>query len=277
MKKIYTDEEMLMRIMARDEVMDLMCRRTYLKANEQRRRELDELWVQELGHRATASFGKNWGFYVGMDSIANYYVVKHEEDLQKYLDHYCATRPDIKNERENLGYGYSSLNPVSAPSIQVAGDCRTVKGLWYSVGYQNIPQADGSIQARWVAQKIAGDFILEKGGWKLWHLLEISDEAWEPGIDFHENMPVFEQENDILKVEFGNPDIPVQTHDRQFCWADQYPFMPKPYETFSDDISWGPEGFKPFPPSVRAREVILAKPTQPVGLSSCGRPADEEA
>lgn len=251
--KEYTDEELLTRVLAREAVSDIMIKRAFLAAGEQRRQELSELWVQEEENKKTASYGKNWGYYTGMDSIFRYYVEKHEKEM------------------EGISEGYSSFYPVSAPSIQVAGDGKTAKGLWYSVGYRNKPLPDGSIDAKWIAQKVAGDFILEKDGWRLWHLLEISDSAWTPGTDYHEDMPVFEQEDDPLKVEFGKPDIEVQTHDRQFCWADKYPFMPEKYETFTPDISWGPEGFKPYAPSIRAREVILKEPTVPLGTSSCGK------
>ena len=247
MNRKYTDEQLLVRVLDREEIQDVMNLRVYYSANEQREKEMEELWVTEAENRKSASFGKNWGFYVGMDSIQNYYVVRHNENLRRYLADYCATRPQAENSEENLGRGYMTLQPISAPAIQIAGDGKTAKGLWYSIGMQNIPQADGSIQARWIAMKVAADFVKEAAGWKIWHLLEVSDSYWEPGINYHDEMPVFEDPvNDLLHLEFGVPDIEVQTHDRQFCWADNYPAMPEPYESFTPALSWGPEGFKPF-------------------------------
>ena len=269
------DEMLLAKVLARDAAVDAMNLRVYLQANNLRKKELDELWVREEENRKTASFGKNWGYYTGMESIEKYYVDHHNDLMQEYLDNYCAAHPGFENTPANTGAGYSAIFPVSAPSVQVAADCKTLKALFYSVGYQNIPQSDGTVQARWIAQKVAADFILEKDGWKIWHLLEISDSEWKPGINYHDEMPVYEQDDDILKIEFGTPDITVQTHDRQFCWADNYPAMPVPYEIFTDDISWGPEGFKPFMPSIRAKDVILAPPTQPTGLSTAGARKDE--
>lgn len=247
MKKTYTDEELLIRVLDREEIQDIMNLRVYLCANEQRAEELDRLWVRDPALRKTASFGKNWGFYLGLDSIRDYYVRRHDENLARYRNDYRATRPEAKVNLETLCPGYMTIQPISAPSIQIAGDGKTAKGLWYSVGIQNIPQADGSIQARWIAMKVAADFVKEDKAWHIWHLLEVSDSYWEPGVNYHDEMPVFEDpDNDLLHVEFGTPDIPVQTHDRQFCWADNYPAMPEPYESFCDEISWGPEGFKPF-------------------------------
>jgi len=228
-KQIYTDEELLTRVWDRENIQDVMNLRVYYSANEERRREMNELWVTEEKYRKSASFGKNWGFYTGMDSIQNYYVVEHQKKIESYSE------------------GYMTLQPISAPSIQIAADGKTAKGLWYSIGNQEIPLEDGTIQVRWVAMKVAADFVKEeKMGWRIWHLLEVSDSYWEPGINYHDEMPVFEDmENDLLHVEFGKPDIEIQTHDRQFCWADNYPAMPEPYVTFYDEISWGPEGFKP--------------------------------
>jgi len=230
-KQIYTDEELLTRVWDREHIQDVMSLRVYYSANEERRREINELWVTEDKYRKTASFGKNWGFYTGMDSIQNYYIVEHQKKIGAYID----------------ACGYMTLQPISAPSIQIAADGKTAKGLWYSVGHQEIPFEDETIRARWVAMKVAADFVKEKvTGWRIWHLLEVSDSYWEPGINYHDEIPVFEDpENDLLHIEFGTPDIEVKTHDRQFCWADNYPGMPEPYVTFSDEISWGPEGFTP--------------------------------
>ena len=46
-----------------------------------------------------------------------------------------------------------------------------------------------------------------------------------------------------MAVEFGTPTIPMVTHDATFNWWDNYPPMPRPYETFADEISYGPEGY----------------------------------
>lgn len=48
----------------------------------------------------------------------------------------------------------------------------------------------------------------------------------------------------IVKA-FGTPDVAELTHDPNFNWWDNYPAMPEPYDTWSDGISYGPEGFKP--------------------------------
>ena len=75
--KQFTVEETMRRVWDVEEIKKLMGRRVYYIANEWRARELDELWVREPEHQKTASFGRNTGYYVGMDAIRAYYVDSH--------------------------------------------------------------------------------------------------------------------------------------------------------------------------------------------------------
>jgi hypothetical protein len=54
-------------------------------------------------------------------------------------------------------------------------------------------------------------------------------------------------EVDPTKEEFGTPTLERIVHDPQYNWGDDFPFMPKPYQSFSDAISYGPEG-NPYTP-----------------------------
>ncbi len=50
-----------------------------------------------------------------------------------------------------------------------------------------------------------------------------------------------------MRAEFGTPTLAMLTHDERFNWWDNYPPEPAPYETFSDAISYGPEGHPDYP------------------------------
>ena len=238
-----TDEERLQRIVDREEIEQIASKRVYYKANEERARELEELWVQEADNRKTASFGKNWGFYTGMDSIRAYYVVSHEAHLKQSLAEYCKVVPGLTNDTKNLGYGYTSVSPYIAPAIQVAGDGKTAKGMWYSIGMVTEGKPDGSVDANWLCTKIAMDFIREAAGWKIWHVVEVNDSFFPAGTNYGDTPDIYMPGEDPMEVEFGTPDIQVQTHDRILCWADDYPWMPEPYYTMTPDHSYGPEGW----------------------------------
>ena len=145
-----------------------MSRRVYYIANEWRARELDELWVSDPEHQKTASFGRNTGFYVGMEEIRKYYV-----------DHHLAEVGD--------GTGYLSNHPVSTGLVREAEDGRTAKGMWYSIAQETRPNGDGTALALWMPEKIAVDFIREEDGWKIWHIVIANDLTNEAGGNYEKN------------------------------------------------------------------------------------------
>ena len=101
----YSEWETMKRVWDVEEIKDLMSRRAVYSANEERERELKELWVNQPDHMATASFGRNYGYYVGMDAIRSYYVDSHQ------------TRIDALS-----GTGYMECHTVTSPYVELAGD-----------------------------------------------------------------------------------------------------------------------------------------------------------
>lgn len=223
MTKTYTDDELIRRVWDVEEIKKVAYKRVYFLANEWRQKELDELWVSDPEAQKTASLGSNTGFYVGMDSIRNYYVTK----------------------RGDHSVGCLSQYPVSTGLVELAGDGQTAKGLWYCIGQETTPNGDGTAKAMWITGKVAIDFLKEGDSWKIWHLVLANDLSSEAGEDYAKGEPYWDPETDPVAQEFGPPDVAVLTHDPNFNWWDDYPSMPEPYETFTDDISYGPEGFKP--------------------------------
>ena len=150
MSRTFTTEETMLRVWDVEEIKKLMSRRVYYIANEWRARELDELWVSDPEHQKTASFGRNTGYYVGMEEIRKYYVDRHLAEMGD-------------------GTGYLSNHPVSTGLVREAEDGRTAKGMWYSIAQETRPNGDGTALALWMPEKIAVDFIREDDGWKIWH------------------------------------------------------------------------------------------------------------
>lgn len=242
MKKIYTDEEMLRRVWAIEEIKQLMSRRAFYIANDQRREEIDRLWVAESQNRKTASFGRNWGYYVGMDSITNYYVVRHNERRKKELAAYQQQRPELNLTEKDLGIGSFVSHPAGTPALRLAGDGKTARGLWYCIAQETQGRPDGSAESFWTAEVIGVDFILEHDGWKIWHMVIESDYFNYVGESF-EQVPVYPVPGkDPIENEFGEPDIKMLTHDQIFLWADNYPPLPEEYYSFDMKDSYAPEG-----------------------------------
>lgn len=220
----FTTEETMLRVWDVEEIKKLMGRRVYYIANEWRARELDELWVSEPEHQKTASFGRNTGYYVGMDAIRAYYVDKHDAEMGD-------------------GKGWLSNHPASTGLVREAEDGQTAKGMWYSIAQETRPNGDNTATALWMPEKIGVDFVREKDGWKIWHIMIANDLVCEAGNN-NELDPVYvDYATDPVAVEFGAPTIQMLVHDQTFNWWDNYPPMPVPYETWSDEISYGPEGY----------------------------------
>ncbi len=242
MKQIYTDDEQIIRVTAIESIKDLMSRRAVYLANDWRRRELDELWVTGEEYRKTASFGGNWGYYVGMDEIAAWYVVEHDRKRKEQLSWSQKRHPELTGALSELGFGCIRLQPVSSPYVELAGDGKSARGLWYSMGMSGEVQPDGSSLAMWVNDKLAADLILEEDGWKIWHLVVANDTSCPSGDVYAKIPPYPSPADDPILTEFGTPTISMQTHNPVFLWSDDYPSIPKPYYRITKEDSYGPEG-----------------------------------
>ena len=240
MNKKFTDEEQILRIWDVEDVKSLMSRRVFLQTADLREEELRTMWVQEPEHQKTASYGSNWGYYVGMDEIRKYYVESHAAALEEQKK---------ANGAAEVNVGNMYAHPLTTGLVELAEDGKTAKGLWYSIGNEAMAQADGTAHVQWMLGKVAVDFVREGNEWKIWHIVISTDVDCQAGHDYGE-YPVYEDwsanSTNCVRREFGTPTIEKLTHDVTFNWWDNYPAMPpKDYKTFTDDISYGPEGWKP--------------------------------
>lgn len=243
--EFYTEDELIDRVWDREQLQKIMAKRVFLAANEQRRKEINDLWVTEPQNRKTASYGKNWGYHIGMDNIVKYYVVSHRRQMQKDLDTCAAADTSVPHTVDDVGFGCLSAYPINTPLIFVAGDGKTAQGIWYCVGQETKRLPDGNADAVWRCQKIGVDFIRENSGWKIWHLVEIVDVNCRAGENYSEQPVIMTPDDPSLaevKLEFGTPDYPLLTHDSRFNWRDEYPWIPKPYFSYSESMGFGPKG-----------------------------------
>jgi hypothetical protein len=219
--KTYTDEELLQRVLDVEAVKTLIYRRVYYLAADRREDELNDLWVSEPAWRDTASYGSNWGYYVGMSEIEKYYA---------------ANRATLKSR------GRVSAHPASTGLVELAGNGETAKGMWYCISQETNALPEGDALALWILEKLAVDFRKETNGWRIWHLVTATDLSCEAGTNYSEQPVYPDAANDPMASEFGAPTIRMLTHDATFNWWDNYPPPPEPYEIFSDATGYGPEG-----------------------------------
>lgn len=234
------NDEMVRYVWDVEDIRDLMSKRAWMQSNFQRQEELDQIWVCQPENLQTASYGSNWGFYVGKQEIKRWYVDEFRQHLETMKSTYQKAHSDLP---ASLAQGCCCMFPTTTPLIRVARDGKNAKGVWYVIGQRTTLSQDGiHADARWISGRLFGEFIKEPDGWKLWHLLDLNDMNYEAGGDFSQVPTYVPRGTDIMEIEFGKPTLPMLVHDTTYNWADNYPNMPEPYETYIPEESYGPEG-----------------------------------
>jgi hypothetical protein len=145
--------------------------------------EIADIWVSEKGPNAkTAVWTLSGNIMPGIDVIKDEYCTKHLADQKKTLEQLSKAVPSIKNIDANIGAGGEYImHTQETPVIEVAGDGKTAKGLWYSIGLSIRGQVDSSgktsVGSGWMWEKYGVDFIKEDGKWKIWHLINLMDQG----------------------------------------------------------------------------------------------------
>ena len=231
----YSDEENAVRLMDMEQVKDLLARRAYYLDGGDYDGELSDLWVKKPENQATASYGENWGYYVGMESLRKKYAGGFRNREKARLASYG------KDESE-IGYGYGAVHTVNTGHVVVAYDGRTARGLFYDVYERSLGRPDGTAETIVVCGPLACDFIKEDGAWKIWHLFQGADHVFTVGENYADvPIPRPDETNPVAR-DFRDPDVSLKTYDPDYGWADNYPPMPDPYYTFRPEEGYGPEG-----------------------------------
>ena len=112
--KHFTEEERIQRVWDKEEAKAVLFRNMYYMAGNQRETALDTLWVKEPENAKTASYGKNWGYYTGMDEIRRYYVDNNPFGAK----------------------GTMNCHPVATIRVEEAEDGKTILCQWYNASYE---------------------------------------------------------------------------------------------------------------------------------------------
>ncbi|MBT81563.1 MAG: hypothetical protein CL587_14370 [Alteromonadaceae bacterium] len=235
-----------------------MSKHAYLHAAGMNLEEVDTLWVDAKGKFAdSAVFASPLWVMDGLQTVRNAYGKENQKNRELALKAMQKVMPELKLEESNLGAGHEwAMHTNTTPVIEVAGDGKTAKGIWYSPGMglmANIEGDDAKVGSVFFWEKYAGDFILEDGKWKIWHLQMAYD--FTPGLpeSMIENLSVIngaaDHEEDTgpmreagermegLPPGFKKPaySYPVYSPSRPGLI---YPRIPEPYYTFSETFSY---------------------------------------
>lgn len=167
------------------QVQNTMSRHAYYHAAGMNLEEVDNLWVDLDGPNAkTATFASPAWVMYGLETVRNAYGLQNQANRENRLKQLSEAFPDIEFTEANLGAGHEwAMHTNTTPVIEVAGDGKTAKGLWYSPGMGLMARVSGagaSTGGVFFWEKYGGDFILEDGQWKIWHLQMAYD--FTPGL-----------------------------------------------------------------------------------------------
>lgn len=262
-KQFYSDDELVIRLWDKENVRDTMSRFCYYLTNNERRRILNELFVQRFDNRKTASIGVNNGYYVGWESISNWFVVKYEERqyeaLQSYVDAGIAEKSSL-----DLGLGQMHTFTANTTLVEVADDGMTAQYLALNCGNLSIGHGDGKADDYITNGSYCADLIKEGDEWKIWklkfqhdattsvafsgHVAEIRPPQPKDAEDVHMNIeppkapPEVYIGPDPVAELFGEPDVPVVSYMPKYGWTFLPEQMPWPYEYYDSRKGFGPEG-----------------------------------
>ncbi len=186
----------------------------------------------------------NDGAYIGQEAITSYYDSEHDrvEKVSKILQKKFPEKLGDLSDEELYGTGPFKVKPLSCPVIEVAGDGKTAKGLWFCQGAYNNVGASGPV-SYWTWGYFAVDFLLENDAWKIWHLTYVNDvdslcgQSWGKPQKEYPELPEFAELKD-----FCYPEYTVKKTVREYYSPTRpltvTPEVPVPYETFDETFSY---------------------------------------
>lgn len=214
----FTPEVRAWRAYQVEEVKKVMSKRAILEQANMRAEIIDTLWTKERAD--SASYGRNWGYYVGLENIRKYYVA---------CNPFGAAGTDV-------------CHPFTTYKIIIADDNKTAQVTWYSIGYEINPANGPETDCYWDNQRCGADLVLEDGQWKIWHYFAGTDFALRPGFPYASlNTEDTTPCDKHLEKEFGEPTVKFEAYTSFYNYY-FYPEITMEHATFEDAISNGPEG-----------------------------------
>lgn len=209
------------RVWELEDIKQLINRRNFYLLNNDREKELNELWVHEPENRATAQYGTNWGFFVGMDEVRRGYLPRSEA-----LPGYCC------------------FMPLSTCVLHIAADGDTAYGLWYGLASEAYDVGAGA-RGYHMFYRCFFDFKKEADGWRIWHMFtgldnyaEVGfDQSQEPGDAIKDGHPV-----NPFRQKLPEPSYLMNAYDPKWSWC-AFPVVPAAHDSYDIRMSCSIEGF----------------------------------
>lgn len=155
------------------QIQNTMSRHEFYHAAIRNLEEIDTFWVSRNGpNAASATFSSPAWVMNGIETIRRAYGGRSHGDAEKALEAIRKVDPKIKAEDYGAGSEWV-MHTSTTPVIEIAGDGKTAKGVWYSPGIGIMGHVENGkigVTGSFFYEKYAGDFVKEDGVWKIWHL-----------------------------------------------------------------------------------------------------------
>lgn len=233
---MYTIEEKAARYLAVKEINSLLCEHCLYFGRRQQALELEQLWCNEA---KDPSFTQNNGRFVGYEVLKETYGTSETKRKARYDRLLEKLEPEFAGQNDELRYGTNtiSLQTLSTPCIEIAGDMQTAKGLWTISAQVTAVDATGPV-GLWAYGKLGCDLVHEIGQWKIWHMIVCTDFISPAGKEFDpETGAALYPAGLGIDVEPEIPEDIYRTYAENRV-ARNVPKIPEPYRTFSETFSY---------------------------------------
>ncbi len=169
----YTKEQLASRITNIRAVENVMSKYAFLTYYKRFDEALNKFWSQNEPTLTT-----NSKKITGYAAVRRHLVEQQEESTRADNDVMRKLFPDEfagKKDSEMWGAGTAIVHTITTPVIELAEDEQTAKAMFYSLGSCTEIDPDKGPKAYWVWEKYAVDFVKEADGWKIWHLVTMTD------------------------------------------------------------------------------------------------------
>lgn len=142
------------------DIFNLISAQTYFLRVQQQRAAFENLWSK----RDDISFGTARGRAAVIEFFIEEPARRKAEKLEIASKLY-----GIEISPENDGVGDLESRAAASPFIIVAADRKTAQGIWFTPCVKSEIGPDGTLNAKYIQEKIGVDLINEDGDWKIWH------------------------------------------------------------------------------------------------------------
>ena len=184
----------------------------------------ENMWAKKAPGGVKINLGEQ-GYWEGPDALQKVGLLpKGPEDYEKRV----------------IPPGMMAFHIPVCPVIQVAGDGKTAKGVWFGLGL--LAMKDRKTEeptGAWEWDKYGIDFIKEDGKWKVWHqhIYRVLH-GWK--VDDKWTAQFTREEPDLSERNMAPPTGPAYDDNpytpdtvQQFI-----PKLPEPYETWDDSMAY---------------------------------------